>query len=434
MKCRLENNCQALSLTLCLATIWRLFLHASMARFLIIAYSSYIRDSRVKRHAEALAARGDDVDVICLAGEQLRSANGVRLIGISMPRYRGSSRTAYIRSYVRFFAFAAIKAIRLNREKRYQAVITCSMPDAVVLCGLALKVQGTRVVLDVHDTMPELYRDKFGGRRGDIGAGLLMVEERISGWLADRVIAVHDLHRHRLESAGIPSVKIRTVLNSPDPRIFSSTTFSRTTNRHFELISHGTITRRLGLEVAFNALELLRNTIPELRLTVIGSGDHLANAKSLVEAMRLGDIVNFVAPVPIEELPALLREADVGVVPNPPSAATHLMLPVKMMEYAKLGIPIIAARLRTIEHYFGDGAACLFEAGNPRALAAAINELYSNPKRAAELASRACRVAEALSWTEQRERFFDAIDSLLLPAGGLDGGSVPGSSTASRDH
>src|SRR5437870_4358772 len=81
-----------------------------MARFLIIAYTTYVRDGRVKRHAEALAERGDHVDVICLGSDELRSRNGVNLIGIQMPRYRGASRAAYIRSYLRFFAKATSTA------------------------------------------------------------------------------------------------------------------------------------------------------------------------------------------------------------------------------------------------------------------------------------------------------------------------------------
>lgn len=141
-----------------------------MARVLIIAYSNYVRDGRVKRHAEALAWRGDHVDVICLAGEQLRSANGVTTIGIKMPRYHGSNRIAYIRSYARFFASAAATAIRLSRAQPYDAVVACSMPDAVVLCAAPLKLFRTRVILDIHDTMPELYRDKFSDKRGALGA------------------------------------------------------------------------------------------------------------------------------------------------------------------------------------------------------------------------------------------------------------------------
>jgi glycosyltransferase involved in cell wall biosynthesis len=386
-----------------------------MVRVLIIAYSNYVRDGRVKRHAEALARRGDHVDVICLADEQLRSDNGVTTIGIEMPRYHGSNRFAYVRSYARFFARATATALRLNRVQPYDAVVACSMPDAVVLCAAPLKLFGARLILDVHDTMPELYRDKFSDKRGALGARLLMLEERMSASLADRVLAVHDLHRIRLESAGIPANKIRVVLNSPDPRIF----FPAPTRANFgpgiTLVCHGTITHRLGLDVAFKALDLLGNERAWLRLMVIGRGDYLAQAKAMVAAMKLEDRVSFLQAVPIEDLPALLRHADVGLVPSRPSTATHLMLPVKMLEYATLGIPVLAARLRTIEHYFGDDAVRFFEPGNPRALAEAIRELQTNPEHRAALARRASEIAKILSWENQIGRFFDAIDSSINP-------------------
>ena len=391
-----------------------------MARFLMIAYTSYIYDGRVKRHAEALAERGDHVDLISLAGTPASAHNGVNLIGVGMPQYRGSSRTAYLRSYVRFFAGAMVIALRLHRMNRYDAVIVCSMPDAVVLCALPLKIFGTPVILDVHDTMPELYRDKFGGKRGAFGARLLMFEERASARIADRVLAVHDLHRSRLETAGIPSRKIRVVLNSPDPRIFSqlgriapAPANGRMGEDKFTIICHGTITRRLGLDVAFEAMDLLRERLPGARLEILGTGDYLATAKNRVAAMKLEQRVSFLPPVVIEGLPAALEHADAGLVPNLPSAATHLMLPVKMLEFATLGIPIIAARLRAIEHYFEASAARFFRPGDSVDLAAAIEDLFTNVWRRAQLACRASEIAQALSWPQQRKQYFDAIDSLL---------------------
>ena len=89
--------------------------------------------------------------------------------------------------------------------------------------------------------------------------------------------------------------------------------------------------------------------------------------------------MSFTDLVPIHELPHLLAKADVGLVPNRASNATHLMLPVKLLDYTALGIPTIAARLRTVEHYFGERAVRFFEPGNSGDLAAAIEELYRDP-------------------------------------------------------
>jgi hypothetical protein len=180
-----------------------------MARVLLIAYSTYICDARIKRHAEALVQRGDTVDLICLAPGEAVDGNGVNLVTIDVPRYRGSLRRGYLRSYFNFFWQASVAAARMGSRQRYDVVIVCTMPDAAIVCAFAPLLQGSKVILDIHDTMPELYSDKFGGRRGRLGASLLRLQERVSASLAHHVLAVHELHAARLVQSGIPAPKLR---------------------------------------------------------------------------------------------------------------------------------------------------------------------------------------------------------------------------------
>lgn len=385
-----------------------------MARVLIIAYTTYAHDGRVKRHAEALAERGDQVDVVCLQGPGCGQSNGINVIGLRIPRYRGSSRTHYLGSYLRFLARAAWAALSRSLADRYDVVIVCTMPDAVVLCAVGPKLLGSKVVLDVHDTMPELYQDKFGGRLGALGARLLMVQERACSSLADRVFAVHELHRQRLERAGVRRDKLKVVMNTPDPRVFfANYPAAQARREEFTLVCHGTVTYRLGLDVVMGALDLLRYRIPAIRLIVIGEGDYLASVREQVARLNLASRVDFEPPLPLERLPVRLRRAALGLVPNRATSATRLMLPVKLLEYAMLGIPVVAARLHTIEHYFGGGAVKFFEPGNPAELADAIEELYQHPEHREELVRRARRVIEWLSWANERKRYCQEIDSLL---------------------
>ena len=357
-----------------------------MANVLIIAYTTYIHDGRVKRQAEALTSRGDRVDVICLASEEPASRNGVNLIVVPMPRYRGSSRSGYALSYLRFFARASLIAFRLGRRKPYDVAIVC--------------------------TMPELYQEKFGDRKGRLGARLLMFEERSSAWLADRVLAVHDLHRRRLEEAGVPAEKIEVVMNAPDPQIFKAQNHCAS-NGDLTLVCHGTVTQRLGVDISLHAMCLLLPRLPRVRLRIIGTGDFMAEAQRLVQTFNLGENVSFDAPVPIDSLPMALEGATLGLVPNHVSRATHLMLPVKLLEYAALGIPVVAARLRTIEHYFRDDEVCFFEPGDAVDLANQTERLCLHPEERAGQTERARSAVERLSWTNQRERYYQAIDSLI---------------------
>jgi glycosyltransferase involved in cell wall biosynthesis len=392
-----------------------------MARILIIAYTAYARDGRVKRQAEALTSRGDQVDAICLADGDVADTRGVNVIGLLLPRYRGASRIDYLRSYINFFSQAAALAVRRSLQARYDVVIACTMPDLAILSALPCRLFGSKLVLDVHDTMPELYLDKFGGRHGRIGARMLMLQERLSAMLADRVLAVHDLHAERLQLSGVPQRKLVVIANSPDPRIFPVANIDCQSRRvrsepgvgTFSIICHGTISRRLGLDTTLAALALLHHRFPLIRLRIIGAGDYLDDLKTLSRKLRVESAISFENPVPIQELAAKLGEANVGLVPNNESSATHLMLPVKLLEYATLGIPVICARLRTIEHYFSEESVRYFSPNNARQLARAIQDLYLDPALRDRLSNSAARVVKSISWPIHSQRFCDAVDSLL---------------------
>ena len=77
-----------------------------MARICMVAFTHYSTDTRVRREAEALADRGDEVDFLCLVEEgreNIRMLNGVRLHQLPIGRYRGSSALTYLSKYALFF-------------------------------------------------------------------------------------------------------------------------------------------------------------------------------------------------------------------------------------------------------------------------------------------------------------------------------------------
>jgi glycosyltransferase involved in cell wall biosynthesis len=169
----------------------------------------------------------------------------------------------------------------------------------------------------------------------------------------------------------------------------------------------------MGLDLAVRAVGLLRDRIPQLRLLALGAGDYLSEIHRLVAELNLHDRVSFKDTIPIEELPKVLRTADLGLVPNRESSATHLMLPVKLLEFAMMGIPAIAPRLKTVEYYFGDGSVRFFKPGDINELAGAIEQLYRSPELRRSYAENARKVVDRISWPKQRGEFYRAIDSVL---------------------
>ncbi len=352
------------------------------------------------------------MDVVCL-GVPDNSYNGpVNVISFPALRYRGKSQARYFVHYLHFFWRAFSIVTRRSLHQRYDLVMAISMPDALVFGCLVAKMLGSKVVLDITDMMPELYRDRFGSKFWDLGGKLLSIEERLSAKAADRVLAVHDLHRERLESAGIDPAKIRVVMNSPDPKVFHCARGSRLDKKEFVVVYHGSLIRRLGIDTAIQAIAIARTKIPNLRLRIIGTGDYMAEAEDLVKRLNLQDTVTFEGFVPLEEVVRLVAKADIGLVPNHVSHVTHFMLPMKLLEYAAMGVPIIATRLRAVEHYFGSDAVRYFKSCDAADLAAAIEDLYLHPEQAAALSRKGRAALEAIGWDKQRDQYYDALDTV----------------------
>jgi glycosyltransferase involved in cell wall biosynthesis len=382
----------------------------------MIAYTFYASDPRVRREAEALVARGDTVHFICLKeqGKAVeRDCNGVRLYPLSSGRYRGDSTLVYLLKYASFFLRAFIHVSFLFLRHRYKIDQNHTMPDLIVFTAAVPNLFGAKVILDVHDLMPELYICKFKVDARHPRIRFITWVERRSIAFAHRAIAVHIPHRDALVSHGNPAEKFSVLLNLPDTRIFSVTNAQPRDDGRFRLIYHGTVARRHGLEIALRAVARIRDQIPGLEFLVIGEGDDLQRIKQLAADMALGDTVRFLGRMGVEELPRYLRQVDVGIVPILYDEFTRYMLPLKLMEYVGMDIPAIVSRTETIEAYFDDEMVRYVTPGHEQELADAILELYRDPSRRRQLVAGAARFNAEYHWDEHKKVYYDLVDSLL---------------------
>jgi glycosyltransferase involved in cell wall biosynthesis len=384
----------------------------------MVAFTYYASDPRVKREAEALARRGDSVDVVCLRKPGAPATDGgVRVFGMWNARYSGGSPILYMLQYAGFLVAATATVTVLHLRRRYDLAHAHTMPDFMVFSAVVPKALGAKVILDVHDLSPELYESKFGLPKSHPLIRLLTWVERRSVAFADRAIAVHRPHLAALVGHGNPAEKFTVVLNAPDPEVFRPRSAARAPRRdRFQLVYHGTISPRHGLEIAVRAIASLRGEIEGLELLLIGDGDGLARVVDLVRELDVEDIVT-VRPgfVPVADLPELLRDADVGVVPIYDDPFTRFMLPSKLLEYVAVGIPTICSSTDTIRAHFDDSMVRFVEPGDVDALAAAIRDLHLHPEKRLELARNADDFNVRFGWNSQQARYLELVDSLVAP-------------------
>jgi len=381
----------------------------------MVAYTNYLSDARPKREAETLARRGDQVDFIALAdagSPKIETVNGVRLFRLRQNRYRGDSGLSYALAYARFLCAASVKVACLFRRERYDVIYVHTMPDLIVLVGLLPKIFGAKIVLNVHDMMPELYMSKFGIHKSHWLIRLLVLQEQCSIRLADEVICVHHPHRDVLCGRGTPQEKITVLPNVPDPSLMPRGVTASATDGSFRIVYHGTIARRLGLDQAVLAFEKIAESCPGARLEIFGTGDAAVDLEAQIAASNARERIHFSNEMfRVESITQLIQGAAVGIVPNRRDAATEFMLPVKLLEYVFLGIPVIAPRLRTIQYYFSEDHLAYYDPGNVDELAACICRLYQHPGESEALAGKSSQFAKKFNWETLKEELYRVVDA-----------------------
>jgi glycosyltransferase involved in cell wall biosynthesis len=235
--------------------------------------------------------------------------------------------------------------------------------------------------------------------------------------VAHRVICVNHPQQALLVERGIPDSKTFISMNVPDPRIFTPGAAGRRVDGKdgtFNLVYHGTMAERLGVDLIIRAVAALRQRISGLRLHLWGDGDDLSSFRALASELLVDDVVVFNRKgFPPEELAGHLSSMDVGVVGNRRGSAGDLMLPVKLMEYVSLGIPAVVPRLKAINYYFSDDMVSYFEPEDVGSMADAIYQLHQQPERYRRQAEQAHGFLRQYGWERQGDELVKFYQNLL---------------------
>ncbi|MGI9149862.1 MAG: glycosyltransferase, partial [Chloroflexota bacterium] len=239
-----------------------------MARICVVRQYHFPLDPRVRREVYALLDAGHDVDVLCLrqAGEPAYERNGsLRVIRLPLPRRRGGA-LSYVFQYAAFFSSAFLLTAALHLWRQYALIQVHSLPDALVFAALVPRLGGARVILDLHEPMPEFVASKFGkSMHHPLVRLVAWIEQRSIGF-ADAVLTCTESMKEQFVRRGGPPRKIAVILNGSDESVFHPRV-ARLPNaeaKHCVVISHGSVEDRYGLGTVIRAIEALKDEIQGL--------------------------------------------------------------------------------------------------------------------------------------------------------------------------
>jgi glycosyltransferase involved in cell wall biosynthesis len=391
-------------------------------RVAMVTFSPYPFDSRPRRAVEALIGEGASVDLICIGeGNQPKreSLNGLSVLRLPINHNRAGVFT-YLYRYAAFILASSVIFALRSFARRYDLVYVNNMPDILVLSAVIPKALGAKVLLDLHDPMPELMMTVFNLEKDSFSVRFIRRMEKWSIARAHLVVTVNLACKHIFSARSCKPEKIEVVMNVPDPTIFpfhavqEQSSAQRAPTQPFVMMYHGTLVERNGLDLAVEALALMREKMPTAELRVYGPRTpFLERVMEMVQANGMQDIVHYLGPRLLEDLVCEIEACDVGVIPNQQNPFNDINTPTRIFEYLAMGKPAIAPNTLGIKDYFNDESLVLFEPGSAVDLAKHMEYTYSHRNELTEIAYRGQQICLAHPWELERQTLLGGISKIL---------------------
>ena len=389
----------------------------------MIVHAYYEEDPRVRREAESLVAAGRPVLVLSLRRPELPAEDvlqGVHVRRLDEQRHQGAGLGTYMREYLSFLVRSGWAAVKLHRRHRFGLIQVHSLPDFLVFAALPLKLIGVPVVLDLHEAMPEFFVTRFPRAANPISHRLLLLQERVSIAFATHVITVNEAFGDRLRGLGLRDDKLSIVINSPSLERFDAAAHPQRVFREdgmLKLVYTGALTPIYELDVAIRAVAQIAGDRPDLdvRFDLYGRGDSEEELRALAAELGARGRVTFHGRIPIDEVPAAVAAADLGIAPTRLDRFTAMTISGKIYEYGAMGKAVVASRLPLVERTFPDGTVACYEPGDVAGLAGAIVALADDPIRRAQAVDGTQDVVRDAAWEREAERYVALVDRLSRP-------------------
>jgi len=385
----------------------------------MLTYSHYEFDNRVRRYAESLAMRGDEVEILSVSlgagGPRDTILDGVKITHlVDKTQFRGST-TAYIWQVFKF-ALTAFGIVTKRALKRpYDVVHVHNMPDLIVYSALVARLRGARLILDLHDLVPELFMDKRkGGMSKPIGM-VLRWEEKLSAAFAQHVIVSNHLWLDTIEARSARKEKCSVFVNNVDGRIFYPRPRTRTDARRI-ILFHGSLSRHQGVDLVIRALPAVLRRVPQAVLQIYGEGSERESLEKLTVELGLQQAVELKSSVQLHEIPQIVANADAGVVAKRADSFGNLAYSTKILEFMSQGVPVILSRTKVDQYYFDDTVARFFTSGDVAELTEALIAVLTDAEYRDRLRTNATKLVAKSNWETRRPDYYKLVDTLCLGA------------------
>lgn len=372
----------------------------------------YPQDVRVRKEVQAIIEAGHEVCIFCLKGNNQLEAEVSESLTINrtlLEKKRGN-KLRYIFEYFTFFNRARKFLKNKIKSEKIDVVHIHTLPDFLIFAATFLKRRNVKLVLDMHEIMPEFYASKFGLSMNNPIISFLKFLERKSMNAADKVITVNDsikeLFVTRAKLKNPPVVIMNTCNEETHQKIIKKNT------EKFIAVYHGSLTGTYNLGFAIRAICTIKSELPDFEFHIYGLGSEEEYLKKLISQLDVGDKVKMMGHVNSDKIPEVLSSVKLGILPMKKDVMLDLSFSNKLAEYVYYKIPVVCTKLSAVSYYFQDESLIYFESENEKDFCKKLVEAYSHYELALQKAERASISYNNISWDVMKVRLKDLYTEL----------------------
>ena len=205
-----------------------------------------------------------------------------------------------------------------------------------------------------------------------------------------------------------PNIDIKVIPNGVDVNEFSPNVSE--TGPGLKILTVARLIERKGIEYLIDAVSKLKLRIPELSLTVVGSGNMKSVLEEQAKEKMNSDSIRFLGEIPHNELAAIYSSHDIFVLPSLNEGMSNALL-----EAMASGLPIITTLTGGSKELL-NGNAVLIEKGSSESILEALNAIVYDTEKLLRMKDLSVERSRRFSWSKTTQEYIDFYNDSL--AGG----------------
>ena len=324
---------------------------------------------------------------------------GIPVAGVGVGP-RGFNGFGLVVGYMIYLVAAFLTALRFSKRMRPHVIMSLGGHTySGLLATLLAKVTKSKSLVRIAGPTRFTLRSRYR-----MGAVFSAVAEAIENWVFSNTST---LISNSPPSSPLPtgiSSKLLLVSQGVDTDLFTPGEVKRNGNDRVSVITVCRLSQEKQIRNLVLALRYLLNDFPGMELRVVGEGPERSNIEDLANRIGVSGQVCFTGYVPPREVPHLLCNSDVFVLPS-----KNESLPSAMLEAMACMTPTVVVQSWASKLQLQHGIHTIMCDGSPQSIASSVHQILTDGNLRDKIVERALTLVVSNHSIESARLKFAAI-------------------------